>query len=108
MKKKIAFNKTFVSLPLMKAHLVFILFIGVSLSLGCSRHHSYPLFMEQARSCVETAPDSALHYLSLLKDCIRREPEETQMYYHLLTIKAEDKLYTRHTSDSLINLIVKF
>ena len=30
------------------------------------------------------------------------------MYYHLLTIKAEDKLYTRHTSDSLINLIVKF
>ena len=92
----------------MKAHLVFILFIGVSLSLGCSRHRPYPLFMEQAQSCVETAPDSALHYLSLLKDSIRREPEETQMYYHLLTIKAEDKLYTRHTSDSLINLIVKF
>ena len=92
----------------MKAHLVFILFIGVSLSLGCSRHRPYPLFMEQAQSCVETAPDSALHYLSLLKDSIRREPEETQMYYHLLTIKAKDKLYTRHTSDSLINLIVKF
>lgn len=92
----------------MKAHLVFILFIGVSLSLGCSRHRSYPLFMEQAQSCMETAPDSALHYLSLLKDSIRREPEETQMYYHLLTIKAKDKLYTRHTSDSLINLIVKF
>ena len=50
--------------------------------------------MEQAQSCVETAPDSALHYLSLLKDSIRCEPEETQMYYHLLTIKAEDKLYT--------------
>ena len=64
--------------------------------------------MEQAQSCVETAPDSALHYLSLLKDSIRCEPEETQMYYHLLTIKAEDKLYTRHISDSLINLIVKF
>lgn len=92
----------------MKAHLVFILFIGVSLSLGCSRHRPYPLFMEQAQSCMETAPDSALHYLSLLKDSIRREPEETQMYYHLLTIKAKDKLYTRHTSDSLINLIVKF
>ena len=93
----------------MKACLVFILFIGISLSLGCSRHYrSYPLFMEQAQSCVETAPDSALHYLSLLKDSIRCEPEETQMYYHLLTIKAEDKLYTRHISDSLINLIVKF
>lgn len=63
--------------------------------------------MEQAQSCVETAPDSALHYLSLLKDSIGCEPEETQMYYHLLTIKAEDKLYTRHISDSLINLIVK-
>ena len=93
----------------MKACLVFILFIGISLSLGCSRHYrSYPLFMEQAQSCVETAPDSALHYLSLLKDSIGCEPEETQMYYHLLTIKAEDKLYTRHISDSLINLIVKF
>ena len=92
----------------MKACLVFILFIGISLSLGCSRHRPYPLFMEQAQSCMETAPDSALHYLSLLKDSIRREPEETQMYYHLLTIKAKDKLYTRHTSDSLINLIVKF
>ncbi|MDE6799412.1 MAG: tetratricopeptide repeat protein [Phocaeicola sp.] len=76
--------------------------------MGCLRHHSYPLFMEQARSCVETVPDSALHYLSLLKDSIRREPEETQMYYHLLTIKAKDKLYIRHTSDSLINLIVKY
>lgn len=43
--------------------------------------------MEQAQSCVETAPDSALHYLSLLKDSIGCEPEETQMYYHLLTIK---------------------
>ena len=93
----------------MKACLVFILFIGISLSLGCSRHYrSYPLFMEQARSCVETAPDSALHYLSLLKDSIGCEPEETQMYYHLLTIKAKDKLYILHTSDSLINLIVKF
>lgn len=92
----------------MKACLVFILFIGISLSLGCLRHHSYLLFMEQARSCVETVPDSALHYLSLLKDSIRREPEETQMYYHLLTIKAKDKLYIRHTSDSLINLIVKY
>ena len=64
----------------MKACLVFILFIGISLLLGCSRHYrSYPLFMEQAQSCVETAPDSALHYLSLLKDSIGCEPEETQM-----------------------------
>ncbi len=92
----------------MKACLVFILFIGISLSLGCSRHRPYPLFMEQAQSCMETAPDSALHCLSLLKDSIRREPEETQMYYHLLTIKAKDKLYIRHTSDSLVNLIVKY
>lgn len=92
----------------MKACLVFILFIGISLSLGCSRHRPYPLFVEQAQSCMETAPDSALHCLSLLKDSIRREPEETQMYYHLLTIKAKDKLYIRHTSDSLVNLIVKY
>lgn len=61
--------------------------------------------MEQAQSCVETAPDSALHYLSLLKDSIRCEPEETQMYYHLLTIKAEDKLYTRISPIRLLTLL---
>lgn len=64
--------------------------------------------MLQAENCIITYPDSALFYLSTLKNEIKNEPEETQMYYNLLTIKAEDKLYIPHTSDSLIKVITKF
>lgn len=64
--------------------------------------------MQQADSCMAIHPDSALSYLFSLKDNIRLEPEETQMYFHLLTIKANDKLYIPHTSDSLIKAIVQF
>lgn len=64
--------------------------------------------MLQAENCIITHPDSALFYLSTFKNEIKNEPEETQMYYNLLTIKAEDKLYIPHTSDSLIKVITKF
>ena len=109
LKKNIAFNKTFISLPLDEGMFSFHIIhwdksvIGVfaPLSVLSAFHGASP------KLC-GNSPDSALHYLSLLKDSIRCEPEESQMYYHLLTIKAEDKLYTRHISDSLINLIVKF
>ena len=36
------------------------------------------------------------------------EPQATQMYYQLLTIKAKDKAYITHTSDSLIKNVVKY
>ena len=36
------------------------------------------------------------------------EPESTQMYYQLLCIKANDKAYIRHTSDSLILLVLHY
>lgn len=53
-------------------------------------------------------PDSALHLLSNYGDSVEALPDEAQMYYHLLTIQAKDKLYITHTDDSLINRIVRF
>ena len=53
-------------------------------------------------------PDSALILLEGMEDSISIYPEETQMYWYLLTIQAKDKLYITHTGDSLINSIVKF
>ena len=53
-------------------------------------------------------PDSALKMLQELEDSISIYPEETRMYWHLLTIQAKDKQYIVHTSDSLINSIVEF
>ena len=57
---------------------------------------------------MDAHPDSAFHLLSAYEDSINTLPEETQMYYHLLTIQAKDKLYITHTDDSLINRIVQF
>ena len=86
------------------------IFIGVILFglSACQRETTYPLAMQQAESLMNTRPDSALHLLQGMADSISTFPEETQMYYHLLSIQAKDKQYITHTSDSLINHIVEF
>lgn len=78
------------------------------LFLNCSYQKPYPAAMQQAENCIVQYPDSALSYLAALETTIGQEPEETQMYYALLTIKAKDKLYITHTSDSLIKSITHF
>lgn len=75
---------------------------------ACQRKTTYPLAMQQAESLMNTRPDSALYLLQGMADSVSTLPEETQMYYHLLTIQAKDKQYITHTSDSLINSIVSF
>ena len=85
--------------------LVIIFFIGWS---SCTNRPNYPLAMQEAKSCMNSHPDSALYILKTLADSISSFPEETQMYYHLLCIQAKDKQYIEHTDDSLINCIVEF
>lgn len=75
---------------------------------GCSAPSGYPSVMHQAESIMNTRPDSALKILQELEDSIGIYSEEAQMYWHLLTIQAKDKLYITHTNDSLINRIVEF
>lgn len=77
--------------------------------MSCSiNEKTYPKAMIQAEECITAHPDSALAYLATLKEEIKNEPKETQMYYNLLTIKAQDKAYMPHTSDSLIKVITEF
>ena len=91
----------------MRIILVIILYIG--LISACTQKPVYPEAMSQAIRCVETQPDSALLYLdSILPSTLQAEPEETRMYYDLLKIKANDKLYHEHTSDSIILEIIRF
>lgn len=87
---------------------IYIWLLSVIALMGCSGQTSYPEAMKQAESCMDAHPDSAFHLLSAYEDSINTLPEETQMYYHLLTIQAKDKLYITHTDDSLINRIVQF
>lgn len=75
---------------------------------ACQPKIDYPLSIQQAESCMESRPDSALVLLQGIADNVSSFPEETQMYYHLLSIQAKDKLYVTHTDDSLINRIVAF
>ena len=62
----------------------------------------YPQVLQLADSLANTCPDSAIVLLEQFKNSASQESKETQMYYQLLTIKAKDKAYITHTSDSLI------
>ena len=91
----------------MKIILVIILYIGIV--SACTKKPIYPEAMSQAIRCVDTSPDSALLYLNSLSPAtFQAEPKETRMYYDLLKIKANDKLYHEQTSDSTILEIVRF
>ena len=68
----------------------------------------YPQSLRVADSLIHNNPDSAVILLEELKRSMAFEPQATQMYYQLLTIKAKDKAYITQTSDSLIKTVVKY
>ena len=43
-----------------------------------------------------------------MKEKIAAENKQTQMYYQLICLKAKDKAYITHTSDSSILQILKY
>ena len=89
--------------------LIHILTIILSVStFACQQNKDYPEAIQRAKSCMDEHPDSALQLLTAYADSISTQPEETRMYYHLLTHQAKDKLYMKSESDSLINRIVAF
>lgn len=80
------------------------------LLLCCHACHRkpYPAILQAADTLTYTHPDSACTLLERLKDSILTEPQSTQMYYQLLSIKARDKAYITHTSDSLIQQVLRY
>ena len=75
---------------------------------SCRSDKDYPGAMQKAIACMESDPDSAKIYLASLDSVIADEPEETRMYHALLTTQANDKLYITHTSDSVMQQVVRF
>lgn len=73
---------------------------------SCNRQ--YPHSIQTAALLTYTCPDSALILLEQLKNSISQESQSTQMYYWLLTIKAQDKAYLTHTSDSLVTEVLHY
>lgn len=92
----------------MKNAMLIYLLAGCLYLFSCTSGKDYPIAMKQAMSCMDARPDSALALLETLADSMSNAPQETQMYYRLLTIKAEDKLYMPHTTNSVILSIVDY
>lgn len=76
--------------------------ILVLLGFCACGHKPYPQSLIIADSLTNACPDSAITLLKNIENTLQTEPEATQMYYRLLCIKANDKAYIPHTSDSLI------
>ena len=74
----------------------------VLLGLCACVHKPYPQSLITADSLAGANPDSAVTLLKSIEYTMPAEPEAVQMYYRLLCIKANDKAYMLHTSDSLI------
>lgn len=84
------------------------LLILVSGCLSSCKPSHYPIPLAKAEENLTDSPDSTLYYLSFLENNLNSLPEENRMYYHLLKTGAEDKLYIKHCSDSLMQSIVRF
>lgn len=92
----------------MKQYILFIFILFFLLHTFACKQNPYPASFTTADSLTKTAPDSAIVLLHNIKDDLLTAPEATQMYYHLLCIKANDKAYIPHTSDSLIRSLVNY
>lgn len=92
----------------MKAFKTILYFALLLLALYSCSNRPSPRALQVADSLTYCHPDSAVALLQQMKESILSEPEATQMRYNLLCIKAQDKAYITHTSDSLIQQVVRY
>ena len=92
----------------MKTIHYFLITLLLLCGIGCGGKKSKLATLQEVDSLIHMSPDSALALLRPLADSMAHESEATRMYYQLLTIKAADKAYITHTSDSLIRQVVAY
>ena len=85
-----------------------ILLFIIQLCFWACDNKPYSHLMSMADSLTNTNPDSAVIYLNKLKDHIETAPRSVEMYYQLLCIKANDRAYIPHSSDSIILPILNY
>ena len=84
---------------------VFVLLAGI---VFACRPHQYPHILVVADSLCEANPDSAVSLLRSLKPQFATAGKADRMYYQLLCIKAADKAFVPHESDSTILSVVDY
>lgn len=80
--------------------------ITVLLMLVCCSEKRHDKRLEHIAEIVSDAPKEALSQLDSIDGNVLSEADRN--YYDLLTIKAKDKAYMRHTSDSLIRQVIDY
>lgn len=76
--------------------------------VSCGKRNDGLPALQRVALLTNTQPDSAVALLDSLRDSIFLQPRSVRMYYDLLTVKARDKAYIRHTSDSLIRNVLRY
>lgn len=76
--------------------------------VSCGKRNDGLPALQRVALLANTHPDSAMALLDSLRDSIFLQPRSVRMYYDLLTVKARDKAYIRHTSDSLIRSVLRY
>lgn len=82
--------------------LTVLLLATCALITGCTSQPQYPDELRAIDSLTMSRPDSALLLLSDMEPRMAHETEPVRRYYQLLTVKAQDKAFIPHNSDSLI------
>lgn len=77
------------------------------ITAGCSRYE-YPKQLVAADSTLSVKPDSAMHLLKAINISKFADDERAANYYRLLRIKADDKNYITHKTDSVILRLVDY
>lgn len=86
-------------------HIYAIVTFIIFLAIGCSHNQSDSNLIKVA-SCVEKSPSKAIAILDSIDYHSLSEPD--RHLYDLYSIKARDKAYIQHTSDSLILNVIKY
>ena len=80
----------------------------VWLCLAACRPKTYPPLLLAADSLTSVLPDSACALLAAFAVDTAHQPRHIRMYHRLLCVKANDKAYIPHTSDSVILPVVAY
>lgn len=80
----------------------------LSFLTSCHRSVRYPAELYVADSLAMCNADRAVAYLDSLAPAMEQATEPTLRYYQLLTIKARDKAFLPHPSDSLILTVLHY
>ncbi|MBP3512592.1 MAG: hypothetical protein J6K19_11195 [Prevotella sp.] len=90
-------------------HLLYIVAsVAVTLFSAACSSPQYRGELLAADSLSMSSPQKAIIFLDSMSSAMKSAPKHEQMYYELLRIKAADKAYIVHTSDSSILTVVKY